>query len=208
MISTLTCPSCQRPLHVPDNLLGQLVKCPACTHTFTAPEMEEEIPVARRAAPPPLREEEPARRPRDFDDSPRRRRDEEDSPRRRREEDEEDYDRRPSRRRRDRKPEKVQAISIMTLVGGIVAVLFSALFMMLCFGFFWPGTYYSLVLGILAIIKGTQLLGEKAYRESPPRATAVMQIINIINLDVINLAMGIIVLVFLNDRDVKDYFRA
>ena len=30
------CSSCQHPLRVPDDLLGQLVKCPTCGHTFTA----------------------------------------------------------------------------------------------------------------------------------------------------------------------------
>jgi predicted Zn finger-like uncharacterized protein len=194
MLSTLTCPSCERPLRVPENLLGQLVKCPACEHTFTAPESEEAIPVAI-----PLRS-------RDRDDSRRRREDEEDLPRHRRYAEDED-DRRPARRGAERKPEKVQAISIMTLVGGILAVLISAGLMATCIGFVWPGTYYSLVLGILAIIKGAQLLSDKAYRESPPQATAIMQIINIINLDAINLALGIIVLVFLSDRDVKAYFR-
>jgi hypothetical protein len=34
-----------------------------------------------------------------------------------------------------------------------------------------------------------------------------MQIINIINLDVVNCAMGIISLVFLNEPEVRRYFR-
>src|SRR5947209_6123436 len=32
----LNCPSCKHPLRVPDTLLGQMVKCPACGLTFTA----------------------------------------------------------------------------------------------------------------------------------------------------------------------------
>lgn len=32
----LDCPSCHRKLRVPDDLLGKAVKCPTCTHLFTA----------------------------------------------------------------------------------------------------------------------------------------------------------------------------
>lgn len=32
----VSCSSCQRSLRVPDDLLGKLVKCPTCGHTFTA----------------------------------------------------------------------------------------------------------------------------------------------------------------------------
>ena len=40
MNETLACSACGRSLHVPDELLGQAVKCPACHHTFTAPGVE------------------------------------------------------------------------------------------------------------------------------------------------------------------------
>jgi hypothetical protein len=36
MINTVPCPSCNRELRVPDQLLGKLVKCPACSTTFAA----------------------------------------------------------------------------------------------------------------------------------------------------------------------------
>ena len=54
----LTCPACQRQLRVPDNLVGQMVKCPGCKEAFKA--VVEE-------APPP---EEPksSRRPPEDDD--------------------------------------------------------------------------------------------------------------------------------------------
>lgn len=42
---TISCPDCQRPLRVPDNLLGQAVKCPGCAHVFTMPaQVEKEVP--------------------------------------------------------------------------------------------------------------------------------------------------------------------
>ncbi len=36
MPNTIHCPSCNRELRVPDELLGKKVKCPACSTTFTA----------------------------------------------------------------------------------------------------------------------------------------------------------------------------
>ena len=41
----LNCPQCERPLRVPENLIGQLVKCPACGLTFSVPAGAEPQPV-------------------------------------------------------------------------------------------------------------------------------------------------------------------
>jgi hypothetical protein len=104
----------------------------------------------------------------------------------------------------------VQAIGIMTLIGGILAVLLFLALSVSSSGIccLWPGTYYSLVLGILAIIKGAQLLGDGAHLSPPPRWCAIMMIINIINGDVTNLAMGIICTVFYSDPEVQEYFQS
>ncbi len=202
---TVSCPACRRPLRVPESLLGQTVKCPSCAHTFGAPDSIEEAPPPPRPAPPPP---EPPPGPR-FDD-----RYEEDRPRRRLPDDSRDYDdygydRGPGRR--DERPGKVQAIAIMTLVGGILATLLG-LWLLLIGAFtwlflFWPGTYYSLVVGIMAIIKGSQLLGADAHRQPPPQGIAIMQIINVINADLPNCVMGILTLVFLGEKPVQRYFR-
>jgi predicted Zn finger-like uncharacterized protein len=80
---TIDCPSCNRKLRVPDDLLGKKVKCPTCGTNFTAGES---------AAPPPDEEEAPApaptRRPApppdEYDEEPRARQDDEERPRRRR----------------------------------------------------------------------------------------------------------------------------
>ena len=210
MSSTISCPACQRTLRVPESLLGQAVKCPSCSHNFTAPEsVEEEVPnraaataserPSRRSAPPPPPED-------DYDDEPRP------SKRRARADDhDEDYDdeapRRSRRFRREEKPSKVQAMAIMTLIGGIIGVLWALGLMVTIYGLCWPGTYYSMVLGIMAIIKGSQLLGDQAHKQQPPQGIAIMMIINIINCDFANLAMGIVNLVFLGDEEVKDFFR-
>jgi hypothetical protein len=71
----------------------------------------------------------------------------------------------------------------------------------------WPGTYYSLVMGVMAIVKGSQLLGDRASAQAPPSGIAIMQIVNIINCDFVNLTLGIIALVFHSDRQVKDFFK-
>jgi hypothetical protein len=104
-------------------------------------------------------------------------------------------------------PGKVQAVAAMTLGGGIVMVLISLAYMATCVLLVWPGTYFSLVAGIVTIVKGSALLGERANREPPPQTTAILQIINIVNGDIINLTLGILTLVFLGDPEVKRYFR-
>jgi len=197
LIDTLTCPACMRALRIPNDLLGQEVKCPSCGSTFTAPSSLDAPP------PPPPRPPEPApeRRP---EPPPRRHDDRDDWPRPRRYEDD---DNRYRPRRRDDRPSKVQALGVMTLVGGILALVVSLAWMATCVGFFWPGTYYSVVLGALAIVKGAQVLGEHADREGSPQAVCVMQVINVVNLDVVNMTLGIIGLVFLNEPEVRDFFR-
>ena len=195
---TVSCPSCERDLRVPPTLLGQAVKCPSCSADFTAPEkVEEEEP--RRPTPPPER---------DHDEEiprPSKRRSRRDEP------DDDDYDVEPRPRRRREKPGKVQAIGVMVLIGGIFALLTGVSFLMAgifsCVGLLWPGTYYALVLGIMAVVRGANLLGDRAYKQDPPHGIGYMMIINIMNCDAINLTLGILVLVFLSDEEVKSYFR-
>jgi hypothetical protein len=106
-------------------------------------------------------------------------------------------------------PGKVQAIAIMTLVGGIWAVLWGI--GVIC-GAWWlvvpilTGAY-SIVFGVLAIIKGASLLGQAARNETAPRPVAIMQIVNVINCDIANMVLGIITLVFLSDEQVASYYQ-
>src|SRR5262249_54215733 len=51
MPNIIDCPSCRRPLSVPESLGGQLVKCPTCNHAFTAP--AGIAPPPAEAPPPP-----------------------------------------------------------------------------------------------------------------------------------------------------------
>jgi hypothetical protein len=205
MSTVIDCPSCRRKLNVPPSLQGQLVKCPTCAATFDAAVAEGTAPSNAwfGSRPPPMDSPEAPPYPQPGPAYPYRRPDED-----------EHGDRGYGwRRRYGEKPGKVHAVAVMTLVGGILAIVHS-LVLLLALGAsslgvccLWPGPYYGLVMGIMATVKGSQLLAEDAYRMAPPVGTAVMQVINIINLDVPNCVMGIVSLVFLNDPEVRDYFR-
>lgn len=112
------------------------------------------------------------------------------------------------------RPGQATAIAVMVLVGGILAVFSSGvtwvyLTLATCgFGILWPGPYFGIVMGILAIVKGSKLLGDHQGMEGAPTGIAIMQIINIINCDVMNMVLGIIVLVFLNSPECQVYYRA
>ncbi len=213
----INCPSCGRALRLPDELMGKSVRCPGCSTTFLAggdepaprpqPRVEDEREAPRR----------PFRRDEGYDEEPRP------SRRSRRDREEDDYDDRPPRRERDRDfrsggppgtpPGKAQAVAILTLVGGIVAALGGLVYAVgsglgsLGICCLWPGWIYALVVGILAIIKGSALLGRDAHLQAPPTGIGIMMIINIVNFDPITCVLGILVLVFLSDPEVKAYYR-
>jgi hypothetical protein len=162
----------------------------------------------RRAEAEPDPDDRPSRRRLDDDRPSRRGRrddDDDDRPRIRRTADDldDDYDDRP--RRRDEKPGQIQAVAIMMLVGGILAVLVFLSWAATCFGLIWPGIYFELVVGIMAIVRAANMLGRDD--QGPPRTLAILQIICIINLDIINCVLGIVSLVMLNDPQVQSYYR-
>ena len=116
------------------------------------------------------------------------------------------------------KPGKIQAISIMTLVGGIIGVLvglsWGCYFGMITLATFGIGVFlmilpvYALIFGIMAVTRGSQMLGSNPMAFKSAKAIAIMQIVNIVCCDFTNLVLGIINLVFLNDPEVKDYLRS
>lgn len=212
MPTIIRCPSCDRRLRVPEEMEGQTVRCPACGKTFTAQSAGSAspyVPVEEVSVPEPHDEELPTASDHGRFPQPRRREDDD-------YEEADDRDDAPRLRRSGRmsrgapeKPGQVQAIAIMMLIGGIYAILLSV-GLILVSGLVccvWPGTYYSIVLGIMAIVKSATLLGQEGHREAAPSSIAVMQIINIVNGDVINCVLGIISLVFLSDPRVKRYYR-
>jgi predicted Zn finger-like uncharacterized protein len=54
MANVISCPKCDRQLRVPDDLIGQSVKCPSCGETFTAN-------VGGKVSSRPAEEERPSR---------------------------------------------------------------------------------------------------------------------------------------------------
>jgi uncharacterized membrane protein YiaA len=98
-------------------------------------------------------------------------------------------------------PGKVIAIKVMMIVGAALALMFSVGLMISCFGLFWPGTYLALVTGIWGLVAGI-----KADRERPPKAIPILQICLIANMDVTNLALGIVELVFFGDPEVAAHY--
>lgn len=95
----------------------------------------------------------------------------------------------------------------MLIGGGAWAILNALICVVFSMGVccLWPGLYFGIVWGILAIIRGSNLLGPQwPYYE--PGLMVIMQIIQVVNLDLVNVVMGIIGLVFLNDDEVKSRF--
>jgi hypothetical protein len=102
----LKCPSCNRTLSVPEELLGHQVRCPSCTTTFIAASpAPDEVPTATEAI------TADARPP---DDVPRRAADDEDYLR-------------PPRRRDDEpfygRPDRGVLVMVLGIVGLVMAVM-------------------------------------------------------------------------------------
>ena len=104
------------------------------------------------------------------------------------------------------KPGKIQAIAIITLVQGIMAII-GALIWALSTLCLWVPFIYGLVYGIMATIKGSTMLGQNPWPAyQTVRTTAIMGIVNVINCDfMFGMTGGIVILVFLNDPEVKAY---
>jgi len=112
------------------------------------------------------------------------------------------------------KPGKVQAIAIMTLINGILDVLwgitltFGVAVSTLGIGLLCaPITLLPSVLGIVEIVCASKLL------ENPPRryrvqTIAILQIVAIIFGDLIGPVIGILSLVFYNEANVKHFIES
>lgn len=111
-------------------------------------------------------------------------------------------------------PGKVQAITIMMLVNGILNVLGAAGITgsivlgtlgigLLCA----PITILPAVLGVFEIITAVNMMSNSTVKVTPNRLQmlAILEICCIIIGNVISLVVGILNLVFLNDEEVKSY---
>ncbi len=112
------------------------------------------------------------------------------------------------------KPGKVQAIAIMTLIDGVLNILYAISFalglVVGAFGTFGltllcvPVAVLPLVVGILEIIGSAKLLNAQP-RKFKVQTIAILEIVNIISLFFPSLIVGILNLVFYNDPEVKAY---
>lgn len=73
MSLTISCPSCQRTLRMPDSLLGKPIKCPGCSHKFTAKEQSEDEAPRRSTSISDRASRRPAAPSADISDRPSRR---------------------------------------------------------------------------------------------------------------------------------------
>lgn len=109
------------------------------------------------------------------------------------------------------KPGKVQAIAIMTLINGILNILWgigltgSVVLGTLGVGLLCaPLTILPLVLGFFEIIGGVKLMGEPP-RKFNVQTIAILEIVAILAGDGISLIVGILNLVFYNEPPTKQY---
>ncbi|MCX7608753.1 MAG: hypothetical protein N2049_06010 [Anaerolineales bacterium] len=109
------------------------------------------------------------------------------------------------------KPGLVQAIAIMTLVNGVLNILWGATttfgmiagLVTLCIV---PLTILPLILGIFEILYAVKLLADPPQPVRPSQTIAILEICCIVVGNVISLVIGILALVFYNDPAVKTYF--
>ncbi len=109
------------------------------------------------------------------------------------------------------KPGMVQSIAIMTLINGILNILWgggaaiglTAGIVTICLV---PFALLPIALGIFEIIYAAKLLANPPQPVQPSQAIAIMEICCILFANVISLVVGILALVFYNDVTVKAYF--
>lgn len=109
------------------------------------------------------------------------------------------------------RPDKVYAIAVLSLLNGIVNIIWGivisigalATIVGICC---IPITILPIVLGILEIIYAAKLLSNPPRPCQPNQTIAILDIICILYGNFISLVIGILLLVFYSDLDVKDWF--
>jgi hypothetical protein len=111
------------------------------------------------------------------------------------------------------KPGMVTALSIMTLINGILNIIWalgataSIVLGTLGIGLLCaPITILPAVLGIFEIIYAANLMANPPKPVKPSMTLAILEICCILVGNVISLVVGILALVFYNDPSVKNYF--
>jgi hypothetical protein len=113
----------------------------------------------------------------------------------------------------NQKPGMVQAIAIMTLVNGILNILYGlSITAGIVFGTLFigiicaPVTILPVVLGIFEILYAVKLMANPPHPVKPSQTIAILEIVAIITGNLISMVVGILALVFYSDANVKAYF--
>lgn len=89
-------------------------------------------------------------------------------------------------------------VALITALANVVAAL------VVCVTLFTAA--YSLAVAVVCLIAGLNLLNHPLEHQRPPYASAIMQVASIVSCDVVNLALGVAILVLLNDPPVRAKF--
>ncbi|MCD4753576.1 MAG: hypothetical protein K8R40_10930 [Anaerolineaceae bacterium] len=109
------------------------------------------------------------------------------------------------------RPDKVTAIAVLSLLNGIVSVFWGIIISIgalativgICC---LPATILPIILGGFEIVYAVHLLSNPPRPSTPSKTIAILDIISIIYGNFISLVIGILLLVFYNDSDVKKWF--
>lgn len=111
------------------------------------------------------------------------------------------------------KPGMVQAIGIMTIINGILNILYGVgVTAAIVLGTFFVGilcapvTILPAILGIFEILYALKLLANPPQPVKPSQTIAILEIVAVISGNVISAVVGVLALVFYSDADVKAYF--
>jgi len=109
------------------------------------------------------------------------------------------------------RPEKVTAIAVLSLLNGIVSVIWGIIISIgalativgICC---LPVTILPIILGGFEIVYAIRLLSNPPHPSTPNKTIAILDIVSILYGNFISLVIGILLLVFYNDSDVKEWF--
>lgn len=118
------------------------------------------------------------------------------------------------------KPGKIQIISILSLINGIINILYgialiigfltfgiSTLGIGLIFGIICcPLSIAPIILGIFEVVYASKLINTPPKPVQPAKTIAILDIVSIIFGNVLSMAAGIVLLVLYNDPEVQSWF--
>jgi hypothetical protein len=112
------------------------------------------------------------------------------------------------------KPPKIQIISILILINGILNILFglgvtfAVVVSTIGIGLLCaPLTILPTILGIFEILAASKLLATPMRKPANLQVIAILEIVSIITGNFVSMVIGIINIVLLNDAETKNFFQ-